>query len=131
MILLKDPIFPDELEADEKESKKKIKKLSEEDEKKNKMINRYGSKLTRLSSWLKELFSDDPKHRAILFSKFTDYLRAVEELLNIAGVPCAFLEGYSHDNTTPYNTYTNAHIVQHGYEQDENLAAVQRRKLAD
>jgi SNF2 family DNA or RNA helicase len=88
-----DPIFPDELEADEKESKKKIKKLSEEDEKKNKMINRYGSKLTRLSSWLKELFSDDPKHRAILFSKFTDYLRAVEELLNIAGVPCAFLEG--------------------------------------
>ena len=104
---MKDPIFPDELETDEKESKKKIKKLSEEDEKKNKMINRYGSKLTRLSSWLKELFSDDPKHRAILFSKFTDYLRAVEELLNIAGVPCAFLEGYSHHNTTPYNTYTN------------------------
>lgn len=59
------------------------------------MINAYGSKLSRLSSWLKELFNDDPKHRAILFSKFTDYLRAVEHLLKLADVPCAFLEGYA------------------------------------
>lgn len=84
-----------EQEVTEKDSKKKkSKELSEEELNKRTMINDYGSKLSRLSWWLKELFADDTKHRAILFSKFTDYLYVVADLLKRADIPCAFLEGY-------------------------------------
>lgn len=55
---------------------------------------RYGTKVTALLKFLKDLWVKEPKAKVIIFSKYSVMLRLVHELLEASGVASVTVEGF-------------------------------------
>jgi SNF2 family DNA or RNA helicase len=60
-----------------------------------KLLNARGSKLTKLIEWLRESISKDKENRFIIFSKYTEYLYNIQNILRENKINSVTVEGTS------------------------------------